>query len=650
MFRIIICVLGTFLNIVLYGDNGEHLKYSTQTDSLKVEELVALTKSNLQVNVANSYAYCDSAILLSKKIGNDYSLALSYKTFGIVYYFDGFYDSALTCYKKSLELYYLVSDKEGVASVYHNISVVYLESGMYTEAIEPALSALKIFEEKKDTAAIARSYSTLGNIFGEMNDIQKAIDYHTKAVDFNRKLERQVGIANALNNLGSDYSSAKQYHKAIECHLEALALRQVLGDKLGIATSLINLGNNYTSLNNDIKAISYYNQALELVLSLGNKRMQASVLSNISLHYINTNQFQKAEKALRSAEVLAKETQALPILRDVYRNYSNLMLRSKNTSKAYYYYVDYVTLKDSIFNIDKHNQIQNLERRYETQKKEQAIAMLTEQDEINKELIRVQQNEIKIRKLLGYLSIFLFVAVVAIGFLIFNRYKLTQRNLKNQLTMEKVQLEQRFLRQQMNPHFIFNSLNSIQYFISENNSHEAVNYLSKFANLMRLTLENTMQNFVPFQSDLDSLKLYLDLEMLRFNNNFSYTLKIDDGIEPEFIGIPPMLIQPYLENAIIHGLSPKGVGGEIKIEYQFEGNAIKCIVEDNGVGRKASMNERKEMPFKRKSLGMQITHDRLAILKRQMNADVSEVIIDLHDDEGCSAGTRVELLIPIVNL
>lgn len=209
-----------------------------------------------------------------------------------------------------------------------------------------------------------------------------------------------------------------------------------------------------------------------------------------------------------------------------------------------------------------------------------------------------------------------------------------------------LQSELQALRAQMNPHFTFNTLSSIQNYISRNDADNASKYLSKFAKLMRTIMENAKQTHVPLEDELAALALYLELESLRLREKFEYEIHVDPGIDQQYVSIPSMLIQPYVENAIWHGITNKEGKGHLKVEVVQNGSFLKCIVEDDGIGRKAAMkiSERKR---KHISHGMSITRDRLELMNSLNKSQLNVEIIDKVNAEDESAGTRVEIFIPI---
>jgi hypothetical protein len=232
-------------------------------------------------------------------------------------------------------------------------------------------------------------------------------------------------------------------------------------------------------------------------------------------------------------------------------------------------------------------------------------------------------------------------------------YRIRQIKMKERLETESrvamAKNELKALRAQMNPHFVFNSLNSIQHFILTNKSADAGKYLNKFARLMRVILNNSEKSLITIREELEYLVLYLDLEEMRFEGKFTTSVDISEDIDIDYYEIPAMLLQPYVENAILHGLTPKQTGGgKLEISMRLKANTIICSITDNGIGREKAremrqLSNRKEHT----SLGMKITHDRLELINRLNGSQLSLTITDLYNDDGTAAGTRVDIFIPV---
>ncbi len=207
-------------------------------------------------------------------------------------------------------------------------------------------------------------------------------------------------------------------------------------------------------------------------------------------------------------------------------------------------------------------------------------------------------------------------------------------------------LEGSFLRSQMNPHFIFNSLNSIQSYILANNTILAARYLTSFSRLMRLILENSRESEILLANEISALNHYLDLEKMRFKNLFNYFITIDKDIDKNVVLIPPMLVQPYVENAILHGIMNKGGEGKIEIDFKLHNGLIRCTVTDNGVGRKAAQSLKNNKEAYHRSAATGITTERLKQLNNYLKGKISVDIKDIEDEQGNPTGTQVEIFIP----
>jgi len=215
------------------------------------------------------------------------------------------------------------------------------------------------------------------------------------------------------------------------------------------------------------------------------------------------------------------------------------------------------------------------------------------------------------------------------------------------LQQKASELEMQALRAQMNPHFIFNSLNSINRFILQNDKLQASEYLTKFSKLVRLILQNSQSTLIPLESELEALELYLELEALRFNHHFGYKINVEDNLDASVVKVPPLIIQPYAENAIWHGFMHKEEKGYLEIEIVQQEEELLCKITDNGIGRKKAMELKSISAPAHKSMGMRITADRIAILQQKKQRDSYFSVNDLVLPDGSVAGTEVLLKIPL---
>ncbi|WP_298710664.1 two-component regulator propeller domain-containing protein [Chitinophaga sp.] len=244
--------------------------------------------------------------------------------------------------------------------------------------------------------------------------------------------------------------------------------------------------------------------------------------------------------------------------------------------------------------------------------------------------------------------LFLLAAGLVYGYFRFRMYLVKKEARSKAAFREELsQLEMKALRAQMNPHFIFNALNSIQTFMLKNETDTALAYLSRFAKLIRNVLDHSQLNNISITRETEMLENYLELERLRLDGRFDYTISIDPDLDQDFTEIPAMVLQPFVENAIWHGLQHKNAPGKLYIGFTREGQQIHCVIEDDGIGREAATVLKQQSHPAHVSRGLQITKDRLQIYNSRYNMDASFDIEDLTDENGHPSGTRVNLWFPL---
>ena len=249
---------------------------------------------------------------------------------------------------------------------------------------------------------------------------------------------------------------------------------------------------------------------------------------------------------------------------------------------------------------------------------------------------------------------FFVIVLISIGLIIYTIFRIRLNQFKKEQEKEsKMQIEiakneLKALRAQMNPHFLFNSLNSIQHYILNNKAEEAVFYLNRFAKLMRMILNNSEKTAITLNEEINALRIYIDLERMRFSNLFEYEIIVADSLDADYEQIPSMLLQPYVENAILHGLVPKGSNGMLQIHFFVKDHYIHATITDNGIGRKKAAEMKNQSRKNHVSLGTKITNDRLRLLSHVQQLSYNIKYSDLENPDGSSAGTRVEIVWPLM--
>jgi hypothetical protein len=318
----------------------------------------------------------------------------------------------------------------------------------------------------------------------------------------------------------------------------------------------------------------------------------------------------------------------------IHRDMSDLYLQEGDTANAFRNYVLFKKYSDAYNKGLSSQGLADARLRYEADTHNKEVELLS---------LRLKNN-----RLLNYGFAGFIVLTMFIGIMIFRESKLKDKRRISEMNRKISEITQANLRQQMNPHFIFNTLNSIQYYMYQHDKIATNNYLTKFSSLMRKVLDNSQHTSVPLSDELSALNLYLELETIRFKDKFNYQITVDEEIDPLMHRIPTMLIQPYVENSISHGLIPMEGKGYVNVDLKLQNEYIVCTIEDNGIGRDASRERNKKKEGNHNSLGTQITASRLDLVNELYGTSLRIVYTDLKNENGEPAGTRVEIHIPII--
>ncbi len=531
---------------------------------------------------------------------------------GIIYYFEGTYDKAIDDMWKARSLYELLGDSTTVASCYINIGVDYLELDNPDKALEYYQKGLEVYKNTGYEKGVAMALGNIGVIYKIKNDFDKALDYYHQSLQVNEQHGYLEEARVDLNNIGVLYEEKGDYKKASEFHKKSQEVSESLDSPWGILSSKFNLALIAFKIGNYGKAIYDFDEIIE------------------TAQVLNYKEF----------------------IKDSYKVLSEIYQKTGNLQLALDYRIAYETWKDSLISEHHLNQVAELETKYETEKKEKQIALLAQEKKIQEK--EAQRQATMKKASLGGLFAVLLLASLFIYLLrqrIKNQKLLAAKNeevKQAQFKQQLTELETKALRAQINPHFMFNCLNSINRMILHNETDNASCYLAKFSKLIRLILENAEETTVSLEKELALLESYIQLEALRFKGKINYQISVDESVDPEETYLPSMVLQPFVENAIWHGLTHKETAelGMINIVIKEEDDRLLCTIEDNGIGREQARILSEKSVLKSKSLGMKITEERLRLLsKKQLEKLIN--ITDLKDSMNRALGTRVDILLPI---
>ncbi len=671
-----------FFSVLLHAQQKEIdslntlLRNHKTLDTIRLGILNSLSHHYASVNIEQGLAVSDQAIELAQRLNykeqlvrayinkaNNYitagkdslALKLFYKTldisasndntdihakafYGIAKIHQNWseYDTAIGFYNKAYHIFDVRKDNLNMARVLNGIGICYMYASNYPKALEIYIRALHYYEIDKQTETLgyASVLSNIGLIYGRMErKLHLSLEYYQRTLKIYELNGYKLGIANILSNMANVHDNLNQPLKAIELQKESYDIFKSIGNKAGMASALTNMGIAYTSIPDYEKSIYYLEQTLPIYKELGNKTNLGIVeyyLGEVFLEMpLSKANLTKAENHLDQAIILSKETGNVEAQVESYDLLSKLYSKKADFKKALEFKELAIVLHDSLTSQDLKDEMTRLEVKYEYDKQ----ANLDKAENDKKQALA--QAEIQRQKLIKNGSIIggsILISGMLFGFVLYGRKRRADFNAKVSET------ELKALRAQMNPHFIFNSLNSINDFISKNDAASASNYLTKFAKIMRQTLENSNQNDILLEDDLKILDLYLQVECMRLNNKFTYAIKVDDEIDTENTLVPPLILQPFIENSIWHGISKKTSNGHIDISIKKEENMLICSVDDNGVGRTIHTHD---SSTKNKSLGIGITKSRIDILNKRKNTHGSVKMIDKEQ------GFRVEVKLPL---
>ncbi len=419
-----------------------------------------------------------------------------------------------------------------------------------TEAIQ---NNIKISEKDNNKEDLAASYSQMADVNIEQNNIPKAEENLNNAYKISVKEAPQQALA--INQKLTDfYIDNKNFDKAIEAKKEILKEDFVKENSQKKVEQIQELADIYIKKNDPEEAIVLLKNAYDIALNKG-----------------HTLEAQKSVQKLDSLYTISENTEAsVRLYRDFLSKIPDLVSKDRSL-------VDNKILEDT----------------------EQRISQLEKEKKLKDELIRKK-------------NIFNYSLIVAVFVLVGMMFFIIRTLKKVQIKNKKIALQS--LRREMNPHFIFNSLNSVNQFIATNNELEANQYLTKFSKLMRGVMENSAEDFIPFQQEIDLLQNYLALEKTRFADKFDYEIIVDEDVNQQNLQIPGMMIQPFLENAIWHGLRYKTEKGFLKLSFKKENQQLKIEIKDNGIGIEDSKKQKTMHQKNREGRGMKNTLERIRLL------------------------------------
>lgn len=580
--------------------------------------------------------------------------------------------------KQSREVDYVF----GLISALNNIGRYHRKRTDYKLALKNHQKALTLAITHKLKDIEIETLNLIGIVYRRKDDIRNALDFHQSAISKGKKIKvpsvsTQINLSIAENSLGNIYLSLRQYEKAIDQFNKAIELQSEIINIRGLAINFQNTGEAFEGLElyenameNYQESLAYnkeldsdygkiictnsiasilikqgdYQQALQKmdsILPVSLKVNEPSYLtqtySNLGLIHLKLRDFKKAHINLDKALRITKNTDILKKHQlQVYYNLSELYRKLGEHEQAYNYFKIAVDEEKKTLGLRNTIYVNNLISKQDLQQR------INEFNDL--------QSETKIKSLeLARNRNILIITLVTIGLLSIVLYSMYRQHLlKN--NQKVLLLEQQALQSQMNPHFIFNALNSIKHYIINNEQKNAVYYLNKFSKLIRNILDVSKVREVSLKEELSTMNLYMNIENIRFSKSITYIEDIDSNLNTDTIRVPPLILQPFIENAIWHGLSPKKGDKQIILEaFKLSDNMMEINIIDNGIGRVAAekIKQKKSLSLSRKSVGIELTTERLTTFYNELADQFSLVYEDLEDEKRNPTGTKVTLRMPL---
>lgn len=599
-----------------------------------------------------SSRYLQEGLDISKVIGNDTLTVDLFQALGVSYGMQSMYPESIGNFQEAVKKAREIGDDERIATSLNGLGIVHKRLGDYPASQQYYYQALEIYEKTGDEQGHAVAMENLGILYDLMGEVEKSASCYQQALLYYTAHNLPILEAGVKSNLAILLLKQARYDSAMHILKDALKIYQENGRHHNVVNMITNIGNIHNRLGQYDSAIYVSEPALAHAKALNLKQEQVNLSYNLADACIGLSNWKQALNYAREQSRVASETGSFSLMRDAEKMLSKVYEHAGDATAALSHFKKSVQWSDSLINEEKARTFKIQEVKMEVMKKDVQLA------EQAKTLL-VQDQKIALEKRWRFLLIASIFLVSLAAFMVYQRYLSRQRyarlleeknrlisTQKEKIEQAKTELEGRMLRSQLNPHFIFNSLSSIQHFITENDKVNALRYLSKFSILLRKVLDSSFSLNNAMDEEIKLLKVYLDLESLRFNGTFSYKIDIEHDLDPQSYEMPTLLLQPFIENALLHGLLPKDGRKNLQVSFRANAQMIHCTVEDNGIGRQASgiLNEKKSRHGLAR--GISVSRQRIAILSRQYHVPAGVFYEDILDEEGNIAGTRVHIDLP----
>ncbi|HBS86324.1 MAG: hypothetical protein A2W91_19110 [Bacteroidetes bacterium GWF2_38_335] len=602
-----------------------------------VKALLATAKKLMKEQPDEAVVFVEKALEISLDTKDKKSEADCYLVMGDINYSIGQYTKAIQFYKKSEDLYVETKSAKGQYKILKKLGDAYGNAGESELSQSYYKKFLQQAEKKKDTDDIVYARGVIADYQLKNQQVDSAISNVSEWLKIEKSRNNPDGIIQASNKLGNIYSETNQSEQAIQNYNYSQQVSEENNDVDNQLSTFNEMGKHYRSLKNYDKEIEVRQQSIELNLTATNtdQTMLANDNLEIGTALMAQNNVTFAIPYLQNSMQYSQEVGDIEQQVVAIKNLSQAYEKSGNTTLAIESYKQYVELSDSLLKAKEKELDDRLAMATMLNDKQKVIENLEEKNKLDNERIELLVTGQQIKNMVIY-SLIAAIGILMVGSYLIYRSSRQKRRANQMLALKS-------LRSQMNPHFIFNSLNSVNNFISKSDEKSANKFLSDFSRLMRMVMENSKYDFVSLGSEISILDLYLKLEHSRFENKFDYSFNVDSNFDKEAVQIPPMLIQPFIENSIWHGLRYKEEKGFLSVEIKQHDKNIEVQINDDGIGRRKSLELKTKNQKDTISTGLINIENRVKTLNQLYNTGIQLEIIDI--DEESRTGTNVKIII-----
>lgn len=593
--------------------------------------------------------YINKAIYFTNITNHNTLKGELFNAIGMVYLFNlRDYENAINCFLQAVKQFELIGNNNGLCNVNASLGLLFRYTNQYDKSLSYYKKALDWAESIKDTTTILGLLNNIGNVFIELKQPQNSMKYYKRIYDIFIIMNNKIGAARAAKSIADCYNKMGNYKLAeIFCNQSFKLYNKY--NELQKALLYSVLSDTYLGQGKIKQAILAQKEAIKIAFNYNEYNTATRYNILLGEIYEKISDYDNAKKSYYEAVELAKQYKFLNEEELALTKIANLHFLVKNYDSAYYFINITQHLKDSIFDQMKLDIVNELEKKYAVEKAEM-------ENQILKDKNKLLELETKGNILLISIITLGFVLFAIISLLISKKTKNKRKNLEFQLVQEedkrkiaelnqaKAQLQA--LQLQMNPHHIFNTLNAIQFYIYNYRYEEAIYSLSTYAMQIRAVLEQTSYELISLFEEEKFLTNYLTNEKMRYDNKFMFSIHFDDSIDKEMIKIPPMLLQPIIENSIEHGIKPLLKFGIIDINFRLFDNFLCISIEDNGIGRQKSIAMKSEFHNYTKHSTI-IIERRIELLSTIIGKDIKFNIKDYSLDIDLKEGTLVEIIYPL---